>query len=361
MRRSFCGSIAWAGVAVAALVAVAIGCGAQLKSPRAEAGAIAAERERQREFALTEWMRRQTRVEAVAARVRVANTELCDGDVRPYLGMSIGSSADFDAELRPVAARVLGADAKPRILRLSPGQPAEQVGLQLGDAIVSVDGEPVSSTTQVLARVAAHREGAIRLGVEREGREEFILVTPIAACNYGVVAVADDDVNAFADGEDIGINTGMIRFTESDDELAIVIGHEFAHNALGHRARKTTNSVLGAVLGGLLDVGAGILGVGTGGVFSKTGAGLMAGAFSKDFEREADYLGLYFASRAGYDVGVAPDFWRRMGIEHPSNVESKYLAMHPSTPERALSLEQVIAEIRAKREAGAPLEPTRPE
>jgi hypothetical protein len=346
---------------VFASVAVAIGCGAQLKSPQAEAGAIAEERERQREFALTEWMRRQGRVEAVAARVRVANAELCGDDVRPYLGMSVASTADFDEEMRPAAARVLGADAKPRILRLVPGQPAEQVGLQLREEIVSVDGAPVTSTVQVLARVAAHREGAIRLGVEREGREEFVLVTPLAACDYGVVAVADDDVNAFADGEDIGINTGMIRFAENDDELAPVIGHEFAHNALGHRARKTTNSLIGAVLGGLLDVGAGILGVGTGGVFSKAGAGLMAGAFSKELEGEADYLGLYFASRAGYDAGVAPDFWRRMGIEHPSSVESKYLSMHPSTPERALSLEQVIAEIRAKREAGAPLEPTRPE
>ena len=95
---------AWWGVLVAAAVAVAIGCGAQLKSPQAEAGAIAEERARQREFALTEWMRRQGRVEAVAARVRVANAELCGDDVRPYLGMSVASTADFDEEMRPAAA-----------------------------------------------------------------------------------------------------------------------------------------------------------------------------------------------------------------------------------------------------------------
>jgi hypothetical protein len=353
------GSIGRTVGVVAALLVVVVSCGAQLKSPKAEAGAIAAERDRQREFAVTEWMRRQARVEAVAARIRVAGAELCGDDVGPYLGMSIGSAADFDEELRPVAMRVLGADAKPRILRISPGQPAEQVGLKLREAIVSVDGERVQSTQDVLARVAAHREGGIRLGIEREGREEFVIVTPLVACDYGVIAVADDDVNAFADGDNIGINTGMIRFAENDDELALVIGHEFAHNALGHRARSTTNSVLGALLGGLLDAGVAVVGVNTGGAFSKAGAGLMAGTFSKDFEGEADYLGLYLASRAGYDVGVAPDFWRRMGVEHPASVESKYLSMHPSTPERALSLEQVIAEIRAKREAGEPLEPTR--
>jgi predicted Zn-dependent protease len=113
------------------------------------------------------------------------------------------------------------------------------------------------------------------------------------------------------------------------------------------------------VLGGLLDIGVGMVGVPTGGAFSKLGAGMMNGAFSKDYESEADYLGLYFASRAGYDVALAPNFWRRMGVEHPSSVESKYMAMHPSTPERTLSLEQAVEEIREKREAGAPLEPAR--
>jgi hypothetical protein len=358
MRRSSC---CWIAGPLVALLLGAIGCGAQLQAPKAESGAIAAERERQREFALTEWLRRQARVEEVAARIRVAGASLCGDDVGPYLGMSVGTVTDFDEEMRPVATRVLGADVRPRILRLSPGQPAEAVGLQLREVIVSVDGEPVRTTRQVIERVAAHREGGVRLGVEREGREVFVIVMPLTACNYGVVAIADDDVNAFADGESIGINTGMIRFAENDDELALVIGHEFAHNALGHRARNTTNSVLGAVLGGILDVGVAVVGVNTGGAFSKAGAGLMAGAFSKDFEGEADYLGLYLASRAGYDVSVAPDFWRRMGVEHPASVESKYLSMHPSTPERALSLEQVVAEIRAKREAGAPLEPTRPD
>jgi predicted Zn-dependent protease len=99
----------------------------------------------------------------------------------------------------------------------------------------------------------------------------------------------------------------------------------------------------------------------TGGVFSQLGAGVMNSTFSKDYEGEADYLGLYFASRAGYDVAIAPDFWRRMGVEHPSSVESEYLSVHPSTPERTLSLEQVVTEIHAKRAAGLVLEPARSE
>ena len=348
----------WLVRLVAALV-LAGGCGPQLRSPQADASAVAAERERQREFALTELMRRQARVDAIAARVRVAGVELCPGDVKPFLGMAVATTESFDEELRPVAASALGVDAKPRIVRLSPGQPAEQAGLALREAIASVDGNPVRTTRDVMLQIEKHASGPVQLGVERNDRIEVVDVTPVPACRYGVVAVPDDTVNAFSDGDDIGVNTGMIRFAESDDELALVVGHEFAHNALGHRTRNTANQTIGAVLGGILDVGIGMLGIPVGGVFSKLGAGMMTSAFSKEYEAEADYLGLYFASRAGYDVGGAPDFWRRMGVEHPSSVESAYLSMHPSTPERTLSLQQGVDEIRAKREAGEPLEPAR--
>jgi hypothetical protein len=346
----------WLVWLVAALVLA--GCGPQLKSPQADASAVTAERERQREFALRELMRRQGRVDAIAARIRVGGAELCKDDVKPFIGMAVATTESFDEELRPAAASALGVDAKPRIVRLSPGQPAAQAGLALREAIASIDGKPVRTARDVVAQIEQHTSGPVQLGMERNGGIEVVSVTPVPACAYGVVAVPNDSVNAFADGDDVGINTGMIRFTESDDELALVVGHEFAHNALGHRTRNTANQTIGALLGGILDVGVGMVGIPTGGVFSKLGAGAMTAAFSKQYEAEADYLGLYFASRAGYDVSGAPDFWRRMGVEHPSSVESAYLAMHPSTPERALSLEQGVAEIRAKREAGAPLEPT---
>lgn len=343
----------------AAVLVLAVGCGPQLKSPRADASAVAAEREVQRAFALTELMRRQARVDAVASRLRVAGASLCGDDVTPFVGVGVAALDDFDPELRPVAASALGVDTKPRIVRLTPGQPAEQAGLALHDAIAAVGGHEVRTPRDVTKRIREHTSGPIEFSIERTEGYEFFSVMPVAACDYGVVAVPDDRVNAFADGDDVGINTGMIRFAESDDELALVVGHEFAHNALGHGSRKTTNQVIGTVLGTMLDIGVGMVGVPTGGLFSKLGAGLMNGAFSKDFETEADYLGLYFASRAGYDVAVAPDFWRRMGVEHPSSVESAYLSMHPSTPERTLSLVHVVDEIHAKQVAGETLEPAR--
>lgn len=72
----------------------------------------------------------------------------------------------------------------------------------------------------------------------RRGSETFsVKVEPILACRYPVEIIADDRLNAFASGDKIIITTGMLRFIKSDDELALVLGHEIAHNGLNHIGR----------------------------------------------------------------------------------------------------------------------------
>jgi len=174
-----------------------------------------------------------------------------------------------------------------------------------------------------------------------------------------VQLVGSDAVNAFADGKMVGITTGMLRFVESDDELAMVVGHELAHNALGHVGRQQGNSLAGALLGALVDIGAAAAGVNTQGAGTRIGMQAGGLAYAKDFEAEADYLGSYIAARAGYDISDAPFLWRRMAAEHPSSIGKTFMATHPSTPERATALERTIAEIREKEARGAPLVPER--
>ena len=80
-------------------------------------------------------------------------------------------------------------------------------------------------------------------------------------------------------------------------------------------------------------------------------------AFSKDLEREADYMSLYMLERAGIDSSGAPAFWRRMAVEHSGSI--RFARSHPTTAERFVSLEATHREIRAKRRAGRPLIPNR--
>ncbi len=170
------------------------------------------------------------------------------------------------------------------------------------------------------------------------------------ACNYPVELVNDDSVNAFADGRTVGVMSGMIRFAETDEELALVVGHELAHNALDHITKQTANVLFGTLIDILIAV---TTGINTQGAFGT----VVGRAFSPGFEREADYAGLYIVARAGYDITDAAGFWRRMAIEHPGSIEKNFLATHPSTPERFVAIENIVAEIEQKRLLGEVLLP----
>ena len=98
--------------------------------------------------------------------------------------------------------------------------------------------------------------------------------------------------------------------------------------------------MLNAAGGLLLDLLVAGLGVNTQGAFTKAAAS----AYSQGFEAEADHVGLYIMALAGYEIDDAPNFWRRMAIEHPTGIG--YGGLHPTTPERFLGLERGIAEIK---------------
>ena len=162
--------------------------------------------------------------------------------------------------------------------------------------------------------------------------------------------VPEDSINAKSDGKNIIFTNGLVRFCENNDELAFVISHEIAHNVLGHISKKKGNVAIGTVFDVLLAVG---LGVNTGGAFGKMGGA----AYSKGFEFEADYAGLYIAARAGIDVSSASNFWRRMAAEHPKSTEKNFGASHPSHPERFIAMDNTVKEIKEKQKIGKPLIP----
>jgi len=139
-------------------------------------------------------------------------------------------------------------------------------------------------------------------------------------------------------------------FTSTDDELALVIGHELAHNSMRHIDAKRLNAMGGLFLDILFAV---LTGVDSGGAFSQAGAQ----AYSQEFESEADYVGLYFVERAGYEIKDAAYFWRRMGVKHPSSIAKNHAASHPSTPERFVSIEDTVNEINQKINVGTELMP----
>ena len=91
------------------------------------------------------------------------------------------------------------------------------------------------------------------------------------------------------------------------------------------------------------------------GNFSKSGAQMAMAPYSADFEREADYVGLYIMARAGYNIDKAPDVWRMMSAANP---EAIYVtSTHPNNPARTIAMTKTVAEIHAKQRSGQPLIP----
>ncbi len=167
------------------------------------------------------------------------------------------------------------------------------------------------------------------------------------SCVYEIeLAKPYSPLNAMADGKKIIVTPAMMRFAKDDAELAYVLGHEYAHNMMGHVSMMRKNVTIGSVVGTLLDVVAGTQGVSTGGVLSEAGAHAGVLVHSTQMEAEADYIGLYITHHAGYALDKAPAFWRRMSNRDPEGIFMS--TTHPSNPERFVMLKKTIAEIEEK-------------
>ncbi len=338
---------------------------------------VRAEQLRQQRLVITSSVAEQQRLANIAGPMMRQAVPLCGDRVVGSAGVMVSNLYAWNREYHD-AARSLGYSDTLKVVGVVRGSAAERAGLQVGARVVAVDGRaaPVGRTavaefiTRVAtpARVMGQRGPApmrtqFQLSVVPAqdagavAADQLTLDVPLdTACAFGFAALKDDALNAWADGKQIFITTAMMRFAANDDELAVVVAHEIAHNAMRHIDAKERNSGFGALLGAVVDIAAAANGVNTGGDFTSLGAQAGATAFSQDFEREADYVGMYILARSGHQTAGAADFWRRMAQESPGSI--KYASTHPTTAERFIRLEQAATEIEAKRLAGEALLPT---
>jgi predicted Zn-dependent protease len=128
-------------------------------------------------------------------------------------------------------------------------------------------------------------------------------------------------VNAFATGRTVVMTTAMLAFLRSDDELAVVLGHELAHNIFGHPATRTEEGLL-------------------------AGLGIKASAMWKR-EEAADRFGLRLVADAGFDLEAAIPFWRRYLGKY--DWFPQIFRSHPSLGAREKIAAEEIAAIRSGR------------
>mgnify|MGYP001828061418 CR=1 FL=1 len=152
------------------------------------------------------------------------------------------------------------------------------------------------------------------------------------------VIVHDNPVpNAFAaPGGTIIVHSGLLTFAESENELAMVLGHELAHHVhRDHLEGMGRGLVLAVILNAVLG--------GNSGLDQLTGAGAqgLALKMSRDDERDADRLGLLLLDGRYGHVGGAMDFFQRIG-DQPGGRAATWLSTHPLSSDR---IERIRKEI----------------
>jgi hypothetical protein len=164
---------------------------------------------------------------------------------------------------------------------------------------------------------------------------------------FTIRVIDSDEINAMAlPGGFFYVNSGLILAADNEAELAGVMAHEIAHVAAHHAMREQTRmnyAQMGTIP--LIFVGGGL------------GYGLYEAAslavpvtflqFSRDFERQADFLGIEYMYRAGYDPQALPSMFEK--IEHlektKPNMIAKAFSDHPQTPDRILATQQEISKL----------------
>lgn len=349
-------------------VAVVVACGliaASCASPATQGPAVTAEARRSEEQKQAQFVIERRAAEIrhiydIAYAIEAANLESC-ARTAPQLAAAFETSESYAKEFRSAARVVLGGAVRPRPVWIGKNGPAEKAGLLPTDTLVAVNGIAIPEGAKAMPTASAQiRKGLdasdLKLTVERPGGTVDLVVPIVRACDYEVEVADSSVVNAYADGRRIIITRGIAKFAENDSELALVISHELAHNAMGHLQKQGQNRLVGALAGALLDVAAAYGGADTQGYFTKTGAGIGGAVYSQEFEAEADYVGMYYMAKAGYSMDGVEGFWRRMAAENPSQI--RIGASHPSTASRFVSIAATRDEIESKRRSGQPLEPT---
>ena len=162
---------------------------------------------------------------------------------------------------------------------------------------------------------------------------------------WEVNLIGSKQINAFCmPGGKIAFYTGILEQLKlTDDETAMVMGHEMAH-ALREHARARMAKTEATNMG--LRLGAQLLGLGDmGNLAASLGGQLLSLKFSRGDESDADLVGLELAARAGYDPEAAVTLWRKMGQATGGKNGLAFLSTHPSGPERIRELQGNVPKV----------------
>ena len=245
------------------------------------------------------------RLAEVDWRMRVASKELCPRKASG-IGLWLDHSSAYSTNDAQSLFRTLRLGGLPQVAAVASSSPAAKAGIRPGDEIEMISGmsmvdglakspDPSLFVEDVMDFLATFDSGRPVKLVLRRGRTTLgKTVKPMPICAGRTVLVTDQSLEAHTDNKNIAVTAALVDFTANDDELALILGHEFAHVILSGEASTPT-------------------------------------ADSLSLERNADVLGSTIAHCAGYSMVRAHEFWQRFDAQ--DSFRQSRLTTHPSASE----------------------------
>jgi beta-barrel assembly-enhancing protease len=218
--------------------------------------------------------------------------------------------------------------------------PAGKAGMAIGDVIVTINGDPVlfprgETVVSEIQRLTRARIQPLTLGLRRGVSEREVNLWSVPSCRMNVRLVRSPVINAFSDGSNIYLTTGLLDFVRSPDQLAWVVAHEVGHHVLEHAETAKFQIMLNRFLG-------------------STVGGQSATLQQIDLERQADVFAADLMTRAGFDLREGRKLvgWLQVLQTPPS--EDNLNRSHPTNEERLNALDEMIKALNEKQRGQPP-------
>ena len=297
---------------------------------------------------------RQERIYRIAAPLIIKNAVLCRTHARPLLGFTAKNQYSYPPELAVAARQSLGLDERLQVMQILDGSGAMRAGLKRGDILQTIQDLNIPTGPQAEPEAARMLSPILKnlteinITVIRQNQPTTVNVPLTLACAFAIDVGNTQNVNAYADGRRILLTSGLLDWLSTDEDVAVIIAREIAHNVLQHAKQLQQTATLSIVIDNLLlfkpdQVAAN----------SNNGIKITP----EKMDQEADRLALFMLARAGYDLASFIRVMQKLAQVPNASQANTYATLHPWTDGRQSVIQATVKEIRQKQSAKKALVP----